>query len=82
MSEASGEMCFVPGSKNPGKNHLLSMNPLTTRCGNFKPGGHQPAQEDADMCKKCLNMAIGRRIEDPRRRPLPNLLPKEKGALS
>lgn len=82
MSEASGEMCFVPGSKQAGKNHLLSMNPLTTRCGNFKPGGHQPAQEDADMCKKCLNMAIGRRIEDPRRRPLPNLLPKEKGALS
>lgn len=82
MSEATGEMCFVPGAKNPGKNHLLSRNPLTTRCGNFKPGGHQPAQEDADMCKKCLNMAIGRRIEDPRRRPLPNLLPKGKGALS
>jgi hypothetical protein len=81
MSEVTGEMCFIPGQRNPGKNHLLSMNPLTTRCGNFKPGGHEVAQEGADMCQKCLNMAIGRRIED-RRRPLPNLLPKEKGALS
>lgn len=82
MSETNFELCFVPSTKGTGKNHILSLNPLTTRCGNFKPGGHQTAREGADTCQKCLNMVIGRRIEDPRRRPLPNLFPKGKGALS
>lgn len=73
MSETNYEMCFIPGStKHPGKNHILSLNPLTTRCGNFRPGGHEPARADADTCGKCLQLAIGRRISNPLQRPLPN----------
>lgn len=72
MSETNYEMCFIPGTKQAGKNHILSLNPLTTRCGNFRPGGHEPARADADTCQKCMGLAIGRRITDPRRRPLPN----------
>lgn len=69
------EMAFIPhvNKATPGKNHVLSRNPLTTRCGVFKPGGHEPARADADMCQKCLNLTIGRRIEGAAR-PLPDKL--------
>lgn len=65
MSEEAYDpiLVFIPNvePRRPGKNHVLSRNPLTTLCGRFKRGGHDPAQHDAPLCGVCERLATGER---------------------
>lgn len=64
------EQDTIVGSPS-GLNHVLSGNPKTTICGQFRPGGWKPANEGGKMCKKCETR--GAYIADSSR-PMPNTL--------
>ena len=52
-----------------GKNHILSKHPLTTLCGQHKPGGWDAPHPDGEMCIRCTERNADNSVNN---RPMPD----------